>query len=315
VGATASEVEADRLRRVVREGYARVAAGSAGTDEGAGRRAGEDDSDAKARQGTGGCCSPRTVEQAAPPRSTSSCCGTKDVDRFAQRLGYSDADLSGLPEGANLGLSCGNPNALAALQSGEVVVDLGSGAGFDVLIAARKVGESGRVIGVDMTPEMLERARENARKVGAANVEFRLGEIESLPLGDASADVVISNCVINLSPDKPRVFREIFRVLRPGGRVAVSDMALLRPLPEAVQQDLVAYVGCISGAVPVEEYLGQLRAAGFVDVVVERDAVEDPLEAPQDPLYRRMEEKLPAGTCSSDFVTSVRVQARKPGSR
>ncbi|MDM7913949.1 MAG: arsenite methyltransferase, partial [Candidatus Eisenbacteria bacterium] len=217
-----------------------------------------------------------------------------------------------LPPGANLGLSCGNPTALASLRAGEVVVDLGSGAGLDVLIAAGKVGPQGRVIGVDMTPQMLANARRNAAAVRAENVEFRLGEIESLPVADASVDVVISNCVINLSPDKPRVFREIARVLRPGGRVAVSDLALLRPLPEAVREDMEAYVGCIAGAVLLEEYVAHMRAAGLTEIEVEPVGTSAGLDSVQDPLYERILAKLPAGTRPEQYVASVRVQGRKP---
>jgi SAM-dependent methyltransferase len=300
-GTPGAGADADRVRQVVREGYARIvdAANPANPAETSGASA-------------GGCCGTGPAAERRSNAPASACCGSKDVTQFARGLGYDESDLSALPEGANLGLSCGNPTALAALGPGEIVVDLGCGAGFDVLIASRKVGAAGRVIGVDMTPEMLQRARENARKVGATNVEFRLGEIEHLPLADASADVVISNCVINLSPDKPAVFREIARVLRPGGRVAVSDMALLRPLPEEVQRDVAAYVGCVSGAVLLAEYVAQMRRAGFTDVVVETENGIDPMEDVQDPLYRTIQEKLPAGTRPADYVASVRVEARKP---
>jgi arsenite methyltransferase len=273
-------VEDRDVRDTVREGYARIAE-KAGTQ--------------------GGCCGP------------SPCCGSGGADRLARSLGYAAEDLSALPEGANLGLSCGNPSALAALAPGETVLDLGSGAGFDVLIAARKVGSTGRAIGVDMTPQMISAARANAAKVGAANVEFRLGEIENLPAADGSIDVVISNCVINLSPDKGRVFREIARVLKPGGRVAVSDMALLRPLPEEVRSDVLAYVGCVSGAVLLEEYIAQVRAAGLADIVVERKGNASLLDDVQDPLYRKIKDKLPEGMRPSEFITSVDVRATKPG--
>jgi len=253
-------------------------------------------------QGGGGCCGP-----------TSSCCGGGDrAEAVALGLGYDPADLAALPEGANLGLSCGNPTALASLRPGEVVVDLGSGAGLDVLIAARKIGPEGRAIGVDMTPQMLANARRNAAAAGAANAEFRLGEIENLPVADGSVDVVISNCVINLSPDKPRVFQEIARVLRPGGRVAVSDLALLRPLPEAVREDMAAYVGCVAGAVLLDEYVGHMRGAGLVEIEVEPANPGAGLGSVQDHLYQRILSKLPSGTRPEDFVASVRVQARKP---
>ncbi len=283
------------LRDAVRSGYARVVTGAGQSCCG---HNGADDSGA----GNSGTFT-----------AASNCCGTKNVDSFARRLGYSAEELTELPAGANLGLSCGNPTAMASLRSGEVVLDLGSGAGFDVFIAARKVGPEGQVIGVDMTPEMLVRARQNAATAGVRNVEFRLGEIENLPVADASVDVVISNCVINLSPDKPRVFREVARVLRAGGRVAVSDMALLRPLPAEVREDMQAYVGCIAGAVLVDDYLAHMRDAGLIDLEVEQVPNLDAMEDVQDPLYQRIVQKLPSGTRPDDFVASVRVQARKPG--
>jgi SAM-dependent methyltransferase len=199
---------------------------------------------------------------------TSGCCGSNAAvgsDDLARAIGYTDAQLADTPESANLGLSCGNPTAIASLREGEVVLDLGSGAGFDCFIAGAKVGATGRVIGVDMTPEMVSRARANRAdyraRTGFDNVEFRLGEIEALPVADASVDVVISNCVLNLSPDKPRVWQEIARVLKPGGRVAVSDLALVRPLPDAVRNDIEALVGCVAGAVLVEETRAMAEAA------------------------------------------------------
>lgn len=250
-----------------------------------------------------GCC--------AGEKRSACCGGGGNANDVATKLGYTAEDLASLPEGANLGLSCGNPIALASLSPGEVVLDLGAGAGFDVLIAARKVAPTGRAIGVDMTPEMISRARANAAKLGLSNVEFRLGEIESLPAADESVDVVISNCVINLSTEKGRVFREIARVLKPGGRVAVSDMALLRPLPEPVRADVQAWIGCVAGAVMIDEYVGQMREAGLTEIEVEPVAGLDALEDVKDPLYKRMLEKLPAGTRPLDFVASVRVTARK----
>ncbi|HOW85734.1 MAG TPA: arsenite methyltransferase [Candidatus Aminicenantes bacterium] len=206
---------------------------------------------------------------------SSPCCGgTAEPDRDAasRMVGYSPEDLAAIPEDANLGLGCGNPTALAGLKPGETVLDLGSGGGIDCFLAARKVGPSGRVIGVDMTAEMVDRARENARRTGAANVEFRLGEIESLPVADGTVDVIISNCVINLSTDKPRVFREAFRVLKPGGRIMVSDLALRKPLPEAVRASVDAYVACVAGALVKDEYLRDVSEAGFerVEVVNEK---------------------------------------------
>ena len=190
------------------------------------------------------------------------------VRAVAEAFGYSPGDLSSIPAEANMGLSCGNPTATANLRPGEVVVDLGSGGGLDVFLAAAKVGPAGKAVGVDMTPEMIELSRKNAAKAGLTNVEFHLAPIDRLPLPDDSVDVVISNCVINLAPDKPAVFREIARVLKPGGRLAVSDIALKKPLPEEIAKDVMAYVGCISGALLIDDYRRQLAEAGFADVVV-----------------------------------------------
>mgnify|MGYP001355619267 CR=1 FL=1 len=210
------------------------------------------------------CCGPA-------PRKCG--CGQAAASRAeaSRKIGYSAEELAAIPGDANLGLGCGNPAALAGLKPGEVVLDLGAGAGIDCFLAARKVGPAGRVIGVDMTPEMLDRARGNAQKSGLANVEFRLGEIENLPVADSSVDVIISNCVINLSTDKPRVFREAFRVLRPGGRLMVSDLALKRPIPRALRDSAEAYVACIAGALLKEDYLGHIRKAGFTGVSVESE--------------------------------------------
>jgi len=232
-------------------------------------------------------------------RGDRSCCGST-VDTM-QDLGYTDSQATAAPEGANLGLGCGNPLAHAQVRAGETVLDLGSGAGIDVFLAAREVGLRGRAIGVDMTPEMLERARANAQKIGAANVEFRLGEIEHLPLADQSVDLVISNCVINLSPDKPQVFREAFRVLKPGGRLVVSDLVLRRPLPPAMRQSVEAYVGCIAGASLRADYLGHIGAAGFAKVeVVEERAYAGAAQ----------EVAAEAGD-AADYVVSMKVRASK----
>ncbi len=206
--------------------------------------------------------------QAGPQPSccpTSSCCGEGSV---SLGLGYQAADLESTPDGANLGLGCGNPVALASLKPGETVLDLGSGAGFDAFLASRQVGPEGRVIGVDMTPQMIERATTLATAHGYTNVEFRLGEIEALPVADACVDAILSNCVVNLSTDKQRVFREAFRVLKPGGRLMVSDLVLVQPLPEAIRQDLDAYGACIGGALLKPEYLAAIEAAGFERVAI-----------------------------------------------
>ncbi|MCX7919287.1 MAG: arsenite methyltransferase [bacterium] len=199
-----------------------------------------------------------------------SCCGDEQSTAISisKKLGYSDKELNAVPKGANLGLGCGNPVALATLKKGETVLDLGSGAGFDCFLAAKQVGKSGHVIGVDMTPEMLDKARENAQKGKYDNVEFRLGEIENLPVADNSVDVIISNCVINLSPDKNRVFKEAYRVLKPGGRLMVSDLVLLRPLPPEIKNSIEAYIGCLSGASLKKDYLKAINQAGFKNVKI-----------------------------------------------
>jgi arsenite methyltransferase len=235
---------------------------------------------------------------------------------LAKHIGYSNDELSGLPDSANMGLSCGNPNALAALQPGEVVLDLGAGGGFDVFIAGRKVGATGRAIGVDMTPEMLAKARKNIaiyrERSGLNNVEFRLGEIEHLPLPDNSVDVVISNCVINLSPDKPQVWREIARVLKPGGRVAVSDLGLLKPLPAAIVEMVEALVGCVAGAVLISETERMAKQAGLGEIVTNaKPAYIDGMVDWQDPLYQKIIAQLPPGAKASDYITSLEVTARK----
>ncbi len=283
VGAQAAE----EIRDVVRSGYAKIASGE-----------------------RSGCCGP------------TSCCGgasaTATADALAAKVGYDLDELARLPEGANLGLSCGNPTALASLQEGEVVLDLGSGGGLDCFLAGPKVGPRGRVIGVDMTAEMISRARRNLEsyreRTGLDNVEFRLGEIEHLPVADASVDVVLSNCVLNLSPDKPQVWREIARVLRPGGRVAISDIALLRPLPEPIRRMAEALVGCVAGAELVEDVRRNVEAAGLVDVRIEPNpGFIDAMTSTNDPLYGEIVAALPAGTRAGDYVASVTIEARKKG--
>ncbi|MFW6051361.1 MAG: arsenite methyltransferase [Myxococcota bacterium] len=229
----------------------------------------------------------------------SGCCGPgPDVSRA---LGYSDDDLASVPEGANLGLGCGNPQAIAALEPGETVLDLGSGGGFDCFLAAKQVGPEGRVIGVDMTPDMVSRARANAAKMGTGNVEFRIGEIEHLPVADGAVDVILSNCVINLAPDKERVYREAFRVLRPGGRLAISDVVALAPMPEALRDDVAALTGCVAGAARVDEIEDILARAGYVDVRVQ--VQEESREV--------VAQWLP-GSGAERYVASARIEARKP---
>jgi arsenite methyltransferase len=238
----------EEIKKVVRERYARVAKQSSPCG-----------ALVSADMQSGTCCN----------ASASSCCsGSAAAQTISRAIGYSEEELGSVPDGANLGLGCGNPLALASLKKGETVLDLGSGGGFDCFLAADKVGKKGKVIGVDMTPEMLERARENARKGDYKNVEFRLGEIENLPVADGSVDVVISNCVINLSTDKKRVFQEGFRALKPGGRLMISDIVLLKELPDAIKDSVTAYVGCVSGAMLKEDYLKAVKAAGFRKVEI-----------------------------------------------
>ncbi len=296
------------MRDVVREGYAAIANVGLFTTS-------AHQSDARATQKAAqsvGCCGPTSGGNGG------GCCGgsTLTAEQVAFAVGYAGEDLNALPEGANMGLSCGNPTAIAELKPGEVVVDLGSGGGFDCFLAGPKVGAGGRVIGVDMTPEMLSKARQNvetyAARSGLRNVEFRLGEIENLPLADGSVDVVISNCVLNLSPDKPRVWKEIARVLKPGGRVAVSDLALLQPLPAEVVADVAALVGCVAGAVLVEETREQMKAAGLREIVL--TAKPEYVKAMtdwQDPLYKRIAVSLPAGKTIADYVVSLDIAGKK----
>ena len=256
----------------------------------------------------------------AQGENLSCCCssGKKDVNpaKFAKTIGYSASELASLPQGANMGLSCGNPTAVASLKHGETVLDLGSGGGFDVFIAAEKVGKKGRSIGVDMTPDMLSKARRNLeafkKRTGLDNVEFRLGEIEHLPLADNSVDVVISNCVINLSPEKQQVWSEIARVLKKGGRVAVSDLALLKPLPESVKKSIEALVGCVAGAVLVKDTEKMAKSAGLKKIKIEiKSEYIDKMSGWNDALYKTIIRELPKGERLSDYVTSLYVSAEK----
>ncbi|MBM4432529.1 MAG: arsenite methyltransferase [Chloroflexi bacterium] len=271
----------EEIKKVVRKGYAEIA-----------------------KKGSP-CCG------SAPPLRT-----TDLAQNISKTVGYTNEELKSVPEGANLGLGCGNPVALASLKEGDTVLDLGSGAGFDCFLAANKVGSQGKVIGVDMTPEMLDKARENARKGKYENVEFRLGEIENLPAADNSVDVIISNCVINLAPDKARVFKEAFRVLKPGGRLMVSDIVLLKELPDFIKNSIQAYIGCISGAVMKDEYLEAVKAAGFQEVRIV-DETSFPIDCiANDPTAKKIIKilKVPKKTIEGfvDSVISVKVYGVKP---
>lgn len=232
-----------------------------------------------------------------------SCCGVsaKPDPSYSQELGYSKEELDSAPEGSNMGLGCGNPQAIADLKTGEVVLDLGAGGGFDAFLAARKVGPNGKVYGVDMTPEMLSTARANAVKEGYRNVEFLLGEIEHLPLPNNSVDVIISNCVVNLSTDKAQVFKESFRVLKEGGRIAISDVVANKPLPKEMVNNKELYCNCISGAVPINDLKAILSKAGFTDIVIE----------PQENSRMFIKDWVP-GAGAEDYVISAKIKAVKP---
>lgn len=261
---------------------------------------------AKVAKTSGSCCASKVSCCSSPPQS----------QQVSKMIGYSQEEMAAVPEGANLGLGCGNPTALASLKEGERVLDLGSGASFDCFLAAKKVGAKGKVIGVDMTPEMLDKARANAAKGKYANVEFRLGEIENLPVADNSVDVIISNCVINLAPNKKRVFEEAFRVLARRGRIMVSDIVLLKPLPKSVQESVEAYAGCIAGAEIKDRYLELIQKAGFGDVKVidektyplEYIISEDAFKGAIDRLDMSQEELK----ATADTVVSIKVSAVKP---
>ena len=253
-----------KIKKIVREGYA------------------------KALSQNTSCCS-----------TSSCCCGTDQAEKISKKVGYSDSEMNAVPEGANLGFGCGNPVALASLKEGDVVLDLGSGAGFDAFLSAQRVGKTGRVIGVDMTPEMVAKAKENSKNGEYSNVEFRLGEIEQLPVEDNSIDVIISNCVINLSPDKEMVFKEGYRVLKSGGRLMVSDLVLAKDLPREIINSVEAYVGCLAGAVKKDEYLKLITMAGFKDVKVISES-----SYPVDAMFDNLE-------CAQDAVLSIKVSAVK----
>ena len=276
-------IKKEEIKKAVREGYARIA-----------------------KQGSS-CCAP-----------ANSCCGNTDLAQdISKSIGYSEEEIKAVPEGANLGLGCGNPLAFASLKEGEVVLDLGSGAGLDSFLAASKVGKKGRVIGVDMTPEMIDKARENSREGNYKNVEFRLGEIENLPVADNYVDAVISNCVINLVPDKRRAFAEVFRVLKPGGRLMISDIVLLRELPDVIKDSVEAYIGCLSGAIMRDEYIGAIKAAGFQEVRI-MDETSFPIDCmANDPTATAIIKDLkitPQEVANiAPSVLSIKVYAVKPG--
>ncbi len=275
-------MDKEETKKVVREGYAKIA---------------KQDSS---------CCAP-----------AKSCCGSTDLaQEISKNIGYSEEELNAVPEGTNLGLGCGNPVALASLKEGETVLDLGSGGGFDCFLAANQVGKTGKVIGVDMTAEMLDRSRENARKGNFDNVEFRLGEIENLPVGDHQVDIIISNCVINLSTNKKRVFQEAFRVLRPGGRLMVSDIVLLKELPVEIRNSVAAYVGCIAGAITKKEYLEAIQAAGFEETKVLGETTFPSEFLANDPTAREVTKNLNLSREKAkdlaSSVVSIKISAIRP---
>ncbi len=242
----------------------------------------------------------KAVTQKTSCCSAPACCGgTSKAKKMSQIVGYSDSEMNAVPEGANLGFGCGNPVALASLKEGDVVLDLGSGAGFDAFLAAQRVGKTGRIIGVDMTPEMIAKAKENAKRGKYSNIEFRLGEIEKLPVEESSIDVIISNCVINLSPDKEAVFKEGYRVLKSGGRLMVSDLVLAKDLPKAIKDSIEAYVGCLAGAIMKDEYLNLMKMAGFKDVKIISES-----SYPVDAMFDNLK-------IAQDAIVSIKVSAVK----
>ena len=281
-----TDLSADKVREAVRENYGQVALRGAAA---AGCAPAE-------TSNAGGCCG-----------TTTGCCGPSDdtivvsAKDISSALGYNLTELTSVPEGSNLGLGCGNPQAIAAIKQGEVVLDLGSGAGFDSFLAAQAVGESGKVIGVDMTPQMIEKARANVEKTQYRNVEFRLGEIENLPVADNSVDAIISNCVINLSPEKKRVFAEAYRVLKTGGRLAISDVVATAELPDSARADLSLDTGCVSGAAPIDEIQAMLEEVGFTEIAIK----------PKDDSREFIREWIP-GSKIEDYVVSATIEAIKP---
>jgi arsenite methyltransferase len=282
-------MEDTEIRKSVRENYGKIAKES------------------------GFCCSPKSQSKG---KALDCCSANSDAlaREMSKSVGYSEEDMDSVPEGSNLGLGCGNPLAMASLKEGETVLDLGSGAGFDCFLAAQRVGLKGKVIGVDMTPEMLEKARQNARQNNFTNVEFRMGEIEALPVADNSVDVIISNCVINLSTDKPRVFREAHRVLKPGGRMMVSDIVITRQLPKEVQESIAAYVGCVAGALQEADYLGAIEAAGFKDVRVVDQTGIDAGSFEGDPIAEAIISQVGENQAKdiAAAILSIKVSAVKP---
>ena len=278
----------DEIRQTVRKAYGNVAKASTAVS-GAGQAA--------------ACCGPSDNLTEANPGSSCGCGGPGlSLEQMSAAIGYTKADVDSVPEGSNMGLGCGNPVALASLKSGETVVDLGSGGGFDCFLAAKQVGETGRVIGVDMTPEMVSKARKNSEKMGTGNVEFRLGEIEHLPVGDNSVDIIMSNCVVNLSPDKLGVYRDAYRILKPGGRLAISDILATAPLPEEIKKDLALLAACVGGAETFADSEQMLKKAGFKDITIK----------PNDNSRELLREWNPnKSTNAGDYVVSATIEAVK----
>ncbi len=282
------KISKDKVRQSVRENYGKIARG--------------DNSDVEKIKGS--CCGGTEVPDVDGSFQSTGCgCGETELthENLSKVMGYSKDDISEVPDGANLGLGCGNPVALASLKPGETVVDLGSGGGFDCFLAARQVGETGQVIGVDMTPDMISKARKNADKTAFKNVEFRLGEIEHLPVADNSVDIIISNCVINLSPDKSSVFRDALRTLKPGGRLAISDILATTDLPDEIREDLALVSACVGGAATIDETKVLLKEVGFSDITIK----------PKDESSKLISEWAPSNN-AGDYIVSAYIEAVKP---